>query len=133
MAAEHSGMRNVYYYVNQIFGQTVELKSYYGPVQMCVFGFEYTYLPKRYTIRIECERGCLQIEVIDEEEKKFSPWMIFPESRYTHYDDEKSDVKQLIELSYKAIVENKIVFMDEEERRQVLSSIEFVKAGHIPG
>lgn len=109
-ATNHSGMKCVHDYMNQIFGETVELISYYGPVQMCVFWFEYMYLPQNYKIRVECERGFIQIELINEDGKKFSPGMIFPEARYYHFEDRKDDVHQLIELSYKAIVENKIVF-----------------------
>ena len=125
-SAKHSGMRSVHYYINQIFGASAELISYYGPVQMCVFGLEYVYLPLKYTIKVECERGFIQIEIIDEEGKTFSPWMIFPESRYYHFEDKKSDVHQLIELSYKAIVEKKIIFMGKEDRCRALSSIEFL-------
>ena len=39
------------------FGEKIELVSYYGPVQMCVFGLEYKYLPLSYTIKAECARG----------------------------------------------------------------------------
>lgn len=125
-AANHSGMRHVHHYMNQIFGETAELISYYGPDQMCVFELEYAYLLQRYTIKIECERGFIVIAIIDEDGRKFSPWMIFPESRYFHFEDRESDICQLIELSYKAIVENKIVFMSDEERRRALSAINFV-------
>lgn len=35
----------------------VALVSYYGPVQMCVFGLEYEYISRKYKIKAECERG----------------------------------------------------------------------------
>ena len=56
-AKNHAGMNSVQHTMNMVFGETVKLKSYYGPVQMCVFGLEYEYLPENYIIKLECERG----------------------------------------------------------------------------
>lgn len=43
--------------MRRTFGRSVKLVSYYGPVQMCVFGLEYEYKPKHYKFKVECERG----------------------------------------------------------------------------
>lgn len=111
--------------MNQTFGNDVVLLSYYGPVQMCVFGLEYEYIPGKYKIKAECERGFISIEVINEKGLRFYPSMIYPESRYYHFEDRKEDVIQLIELTYKAIKDDEIVFMDEKERQEFLSTIKF--------
>lgn len=124
-AKNHQGMSQFDSIMNQTFGNNVVLLSYYGPVQMCVFGLEYEYIPGKYKIKAECERGIITIEVINEKGLKFYPSMIYPESRYYHFEDRKRDVMQLIELTYKAIINDEIVFMDEKERQKFLSLIKF--------
>ena len=124
-AKNHQGMSQFDSIMNQTFGNDVVLLSYYGPVQMCVFGLEYEYIPGKYKIKAECERGFISIEVINEKGLKFYPWIIYPESRYYHFEDRKEDVIQLIELTYKAIKDDEIVFMDEKERQEFLSTIKF--------
>ena len=119
----HQGMSQFDSIMNQTFGNDVVLLSYYGPVQMCVFGLEYEYIPGKYKIKAECERGFISIEVINEKGLRFYPSMIYPESRYYHFEDRKEDVIQLIELTYKAIKDDEIVFMDEKERQEFLSTI----------
>ena len=121
----HQGMSQFDSIMNQTFGKDVVLLSYYGPVQMCVFGLEYEYIPGKYKIKAECERGFISIEVINEKGLRFYPSMIYPESRYYHFEDRKEDVIQLIELTYKAIKDDEIVFMDEKERQEFLSTIKF--------
>ena len=121
----HQGMSQFDSIMNQTFGNDVALLSYYGPVQMCVFGLEYEYIPGKYKIKAECERGFISIEVINEKGLRFYPSMIYPESRYYHFEDRKEDVIQLIELTYKAIKDDEIVFMDEKERQEFLSTIKF--------
>lgn len=124
-AKNHQGMNQFDYIMNQTFGNDIVLVSYYGPVQMCVFGFEYTYIPKTYKIKAECERGFITIEVINEKGLRFCPWIIYPEARYYHFEDKKRDVKQLIELTFKAINDDEIVFMDEKEMQNFLRTIKF--------
>ncbi|MBP3468022.1 MAG: hypothetical protein J6K26_00695 [Lachnospiraceae bacterium] len=124
-AKNHQGMSQFDSIMNQTFGNNVVLLSYYGLVQMCVFGLEYEYIPGKYKIKAECERGIITIEVINEKGLKFYPSMIYPESRYYHFEDRKRDVMQLIELTYKAIINDEIVFMDEKERQKFLSLIKF--------
>ena len=124
-AKNHQGMSQFDSIMNQTFGNDVALVSYYGPVQMCVFGLEYEYIPGKYKIKAECERGFISIEVINEKGLRFYPSMIYPESRYYHFEDKISDIKQLIELTYKAIKDDEIVFMDEKERQEFLSTIKF--------
>ena len=124
-AKNHQGMSQFDSIMNQTFGNDVVLLSYYGPVQMCVFGLEYEYIPGKYKIKAECERGFISIEVINEKGLRFYPSMIYPESRYYHFEDRKEDVIQLIELTYKAIKDDEIVFMDEKERQEFLSTIKF--------
>ncbi len=98
------------------FGEKVELVSYYGPVQMCVFGLEYKYLPLGYTIKAECERGVITLGVINQEGEMFQPSMVYPQARYYHFADVANDVKQLVELTFKAINSNEIVFMNMQEK-----------------
>lgn len=124
-AKNHHGMSQFDCIMNQTFGNDVVLLSYYGPVQMCVFGLEYEYIPGKYKIKAECERGFITIEVINEKGLKFYPSMIYPESRYYHFEDRKKDVMQLIELTYKAIKDDEIVFMDEKEMQKLFSAIKF--------
>lgn len=122
-AKNHQGMSQFDSIMNQTFGNDVVLLSYYGPVQMCVFGLEYEYIPRKYQIKAECERGIITIEVINEKGLKFCPGMIYPESRYYHFEDNRSDVKQLIDLTFKAIVDDEIIFMDKKEMQDYLRQI----------
>ena len=124
-AKNHQGMSQFDSIMNQTFGNDVALVSYYGPVHMCVFGLEYEYIPGKYKIKAECERGFITIEVNNEKGLKFYPWIIYPESRYYHFEDRKRDVMQLIELTYKAIIEDEIVFMDGKEMQELLSTMKF--------
>ena len=40
--------------MRRTFGRSVKLVSFYGLVQMCVFGLEYEYKPKHYKFKVEC-------------------------------------------------------------------------------
>jgi hypothetical protein len=92
---------------------------------MCVFYLEYDYSPSRYKIIIECERGFITISVKDQAEKQFSPWMIYPESRYYHFEDVDKDILQLISLTHQAIKKNEIKFHTESEVRELSKKISF--------
>lgn len=123
---EHKGMRRFDQVMRMKFGEDINLTSYYGPVQMCVFGLTYKYIPMNYMIEVECERGFITLSVKNDEGQSFSPWMIYPESRYYHFEDNEKDVIQLIELVYKAINNQEIIFMNDEERLKLFSGIKFV-------
>lgn len=82
---------------------------------MCVFYLEYIYLPLKYKIVIECERGVITICVTNEEGKRFSPWMIYPGANYYHYEDRISDVEELVKLTHQAIRKKEIIFLNEKE------------------
>lgn len=103
-------MKNVHKIMLEVFKDLVCLENYYGPVQMGVFGLEYSYLPQKYKICIESERGIITIMVKNDENQVFYPNMIYSEADYYHCADDKKDVFQLIELTYKAIVEKEIIF-----------------------
>ncbi len=92
------------------FGEKVELVKYWGPVQMGVFYLEYYYSERDYRIIMESERGYITIMVKDNDDNFFYPSMIFPESKYYHSSKVEKDVLQLVELTYKAIKEDIIVF-----------------------
>lgn len=112
---EHLGMRRIDKLMRDYFKDSIELVQYWGPVQMCVFYLEYEYFPLNYKIIIECERGFITICVKNEEEKRFSPWMIYPNTNYYHYEDRIDDVIQLIELTHQSIVKQEISFFSEQE------------------
>jgi len=86
---------------------------------MCVFYLEYIYISLNYKIVIECERGAIVIEVRDEEGKRFSPWMIYPNTFYTQWEDRLRDIEELIELTYRAIDKEEIMFLTDEEIRKL--------------
>ena len=127
-AKNHQGMSRFDNIMNQTFGKDVVLTTYYGPVQMCVFGLEYEYIPRKYMIKAECERGFITIEVINQKGLKFCPWIIYPESRYYHFEDKISDIKQLIELTYKAIINDEIVFVDKKEMQELSGDFRWEKS-----
>ena len=108
-------MKNAHKTMLEIFQDLICLEKYYGPVQMGVFGLEYSYLPKKYTICIESERGIITIMVKNDENKFFYPSMIYSEANYYHYADNKEDVFQLINLTYKSIIKKEIIFLSSEE------------------
>lgn len=103
-------MKNFHKIMLDIFGSDVQLVEYWGPVQMSVFYLEYHYLPCDYKIIMECERGFIVIEVQNKAGDVFWPLMIFPKANYFHYADVEKDVRQLVELTHKAIKENLIIF-----------------------
>lgn len=94
------------------FKDTIVLVKHWGPVQMCVFYLEYDYLINNYKIILECERGFLTIKVINQDGYIFSPWMIYPEADYYHFEDVEEDIFQLISLTHIAITKNEITFVD---------------------
>lgn len=114
-----SGMRKAHETMLNLFGEIVCLVKYWGPVQMCVFYLEYEYMPNCYKIIIECERGFITISVKDQTGRCFSPWMIYPESHYYHFEDVDKDIYQLISLTHQAIMNNEIKFFTESEMREL--------------
>lgn len=119
------GMRKCHKTMLNIFKEDIQLVNYWGPVQMCVFYLEYNYVPHKYKIILECERGFITMNVKNQEDHIFSPWMIFPEARYYHFEDVDKDVSQLIELTYKAIKENTIVFNSSDKVEKMSSTIQW--------
>lgn len=119
------GMKMAHETMLDFFGETICLAKYWGPVQMCVFYLEYDYSPSRYKIIIECERGFITISVKDQAEKLFSPWMIYPESRYYDFEDVDKDIFQLISLTHQAIKKNEIKFFTDSEIRELSKKISF--------
>ena len=111
----HLGMRSADKLMRDHFKDTINLVNYWGPVQMCVFYLEYMYLPSKYKIMIECERGFITIQVTDEDGKRFSPWMVYPGTNYYHYEDRISDIEELVELTYQAIAKEQITFLNNKE------------------
>ena len=108
-------MKNAHKTMLEIFQDGICLEKYYGPVQMGVFGLKYIYLPKKYKICIESERGIITIMVKNDEDKFFYPSMIYSEANYYHSADNKKDVFQLINLTYKSIIKKEIFFLSSEE------------------
>ena len=108
-------MKNAHKTMLEIFQDGICLEKYYGPVQMGVFGLEYIYLPKKYKICIESERGIITIMVKNDEDKFFYPSMIYSEANYYHSADNEEDVFQLINLTYKSIIKKGIIFLSSEE------------------
>jgi hypothetical protein len=121
------GMKMSHDTLLDIFGDTVTLVKYWGPVQMCVFYLEYDYTPNQYKIIIECERGFITISVINQKGDHFSPWMIYPESRYYHFEDVDKDIYQLISLTHQAILKNDIEFFTQREVQKLTKKISFEK------
>lgn len=101
------------------FQDSIVLKEYWGPVQMCVFYLEYEYIASHYKIILECERGFLTIKVIDKVNMIFSPWMIYPEARYYHFEDKDEDIYQLINLTYRAIKNKELKFIEQNKVSQL--------------
>jgi hypothetical protein len=115
ISAGHPGMSRADRLMRQYFGASVELVKYWGPEQMCVFYLEYKYIPLDYKIIIECERGFIIISVTNQIGEKFSPWMIYPEADYSHYEDKAEDVLQLVRLTYQAIDKKEISFCSDDK------------------
>jgi hypothetical protein len=120
-----SGMKLSHKIMLDFFGDTVCLVKYWGPVQMCVFYLEYDYSPSCYKIIIECERGFITISVREQTGRHFSPWMVYPESRYYHYEDVDKDVYQLISLTHQAIKKNEMKFLTDSESYELSKTISF--------
>lgn len=111
----HLGMRSADKLMRDYFKDKINLVNYWGPVQMCVFYLEYVFLPLNYRIVIECERGFITICIKNQENKRFSPWMIYPDANYYHYEDRINDIEQLVKLTHQAIVKQEISFFDDKE------------------
>ena len=109
-AAKKPSMGMIDRLMKEYFGDSVKLVSCGGPFQMCVFGMDYLYLPKDYKITFECERSVIVVMVHDKSGNLFMPHMIYSEADYYHYEAKDGDLKQLVELVYKAISKNEIVF-----------------------
>lgn len=122
-AYSHTGMRTADELMKKYFKESIELIKYWGPVQMCVFYLEYDYKPMNYKIFIECERGFITINVTNHEGKRFSPWMIYPDTNYYHFEDRIDDIEDLVKLTYRAISKNEIVFLNDKEVHEL--GIEF--------
>lgn len=119
------GMKISHKLMLEFFEDTVCLGKYWGPVQMCVFYLEYDYSPSCYKIILECERGIITILVKDKAGRYFSPWMVYPESRYYHFEDVDKDVYQLISLTHQAIMKNDIKFLTDSEVYELSKRISF--------
>lgn len=108
-------MKNAHNTMVKVFKDLIELENYYGPVQMDVWKLEYSYLVENYKICIECERGIVTITVSNDAGERFYPSLIYSEADYYHFADNKNDVFQLIDLTYKAITKKEIIFFSSEE------------------
>ncbi len=124
-SSANRGMKKSHEIMLNFFGNSVCLVKYWGPVQMCVFYLEYDYSPSCYKILIECERGFITISVKNQAGNRFSPWMIYPESRYYHFEDVDKDIYQLISLTHQAIMKNEIKFLTNNELRKLSESTSF--------
>lgn len=82
--------------MKEVFGNTVQLVEYYGPVQMCVFGLTYIYLPTNEKIVFECERGAITVRLVEKPGNEHYPGEQFKESRYTHWEDNDHDLQELV-------------------------------------
>ena len=111
-------MKKAHEMMIDIFKDSIDLTYYYGPVQMGVWGLEYRWLLEQYTIKVESERGFINILVYDDKGDRFYPSLVYPEARYYHFADKEEDVFQLVELTYRAIAESKIEFFTSEEVRE---------------
>lgn len=78
------------------------------------------YFINHYKIILECERGFLTINVKDQVGNIFSPWMIYPEARYYHYEDVDKDIYQLIDLTYNAIKKKEAKFIEPNKVSELL-------------
>ena len=108
-------MKNAHNTMLEVFRDLIKLENYYGPVQMGVWGLEYSYVLEQYKICIECERGFITITVKNDVDERFYPSLIYSEADYYHFADNKKDVFQLIDLTHKAISEKEIIFFSSEE------------------
>jgi hypothetical protein len=113
------GMRFIHKTMLQYFDDKISLVNCYGPVQMCVFFLEYDYTPKGYKILIDCERGIFTVEVKDPNNGVFSPWMIYPESNYFHYEDQEADVIHAVSQIHRAIENSELRFLKDDEIRRL--------------
>jgi len=111
-------MKNAHDTMLGCFKDLIRLEKYFGPVQMDVWRLEYRYSTKPYTICVECERGFITISVINDKDEKFYPHYIYDEADYFHFADKRNDVLQLVNLTYRAITKNEIVFLSAEEIRK---------------
>ncbi len=119
------GMKHCHKTMIKTFKNTVVLTKYWGPVQMCVYYLEYDYMPKNYKIILECERGIITIKVSNQYKNEFSPWMVYPEFRYFHYQDVDKDIKQLIDLTYIAINNNETKFYTQRQITKLSRNIDW--------
>lgn len=108
-------MKNAHNMMLEVFADMVRLENFFGPVQMGVWVLEYIYLSEKYKIRLESERGFITIKVRNDKGDIFYPSLIYIEAEYFHFADKEKDVFQLIALTKKAITENEIVFLSNEE------------------
>lgn len=117
---DYPGMNRADQFMRKYFKDSIELVKYWGPVQMGVFYLEYDYIPLKYKIVIECERGFIGITVENKNGEIFSPWMIYPEADYYHFDDKSEDVEQLVKLTHRAFTKQKITFYNSTTDWQTL-------------
>lgn len=108
-------MKKAHEMMIDIFKDSIDLTYYYGPVQMGVWGLEYRWLLEEYTIKVESERGFINILVYNDKGDRFFPSLLYSEARYYHFADKEEDVLQLVELTYRAIAESEIKFFTSEE------------------
>ncbi len=111
-------MKNAHDTMLGCFKDSITLEKYFGPVQMDVWGLEYRYSTKPYKICVECERGFITICVKNDKDERFEPSYIYDEADYFHFADKRNDVIQLVNLLYRAITKNEIVFLSAEEIRK---------------
>jgi len=120
---EFPGMNRADQLMRQYFGDSIKLVKYWGPVQMCVFYLEYEYMPLNYKIIIECERGFIVISAENQKGETFSPWMIYPEADYYHFEDRPDDVAQLVKLTHQALAEQRISFYSGNNMQSLRSAM----------
>mgnify|MGYP004463071977 FL=1 len=118
-------MKNAHKIMLDVFQDSVCLEKYHGPSPMSVFGLEYNYISENYKIIIESERNIIVLMVKNNENELFYPSMIYKKARYYHYSDSEKDVFQLIDLTYKSIIKQKIIFLSNEEINKIYKNIRF--------
>ena len=107
-------MKKIDSMLNSNFDNDIILLECWGPEQMCVFKMVYFYFPKDLLITIECERGIIVFTIEDRNGNIFNPQDLDTEANYYHYEDVDKDIKQLVDLTCKAITTGAVNFREQE-------------------
>ena len=91
------------------FGNSIIEIKRAGPAPMGCYSISYDYKPMSYVIRGEAERGIITMEIINSEGKTFSADKVYPEAKRYFYDSSEN-VRILVELTHKAILEDRVFF-----------------------